>query len=67
MQQMQLRTCLVDVKYYLPPIDVSIKVHLVDSIDINAKTFYADITVRLDWEDPSLAINPGKFVLPTTG
>ena len=63
MHQMQLRTCLVDVKNYLPPIDVSVYVHFVDSININAKTFYADITVRLDWEDPSLALKSGKFAL----
>ena len=65
MHQMQLRTCLVDVKNYLPPIDVSVNVHFVDSIDINAKTFHAEITVQLDWEDPSLARKSGKFVLTT--
>ena len=43
-----------DVNRYIPPVDVSVTIHAVDEINVAENSFDADITVRLDWEDPSI-------------
>ena len=43
-----------DVNLYIPPIDVSVTIHAIDEINVAENSFDADITVRLDWEDPSI-------------
>ena len=45
---------LADVNLYIPPIDVSVTIHAIDEINVAENSFDADITVRLDWEDPSI-------------
>jgi len=50
------------IEQYLPPIDVVMKVYLIDAVSVRDNTFMASFTVMLDWEDPSLSISSGEFV-----
>ena len=42
------------IEHYLPPIDVALKIYLVDAVSVRDNTFESMFTVMLDWEDPSL-------------
>ena len=42
------------IEHFLPPIDVALKIYLVDAVNVRDNTFESCFTVMLDWEDPSL-------------
>ena len=46
----------LDLRDYLPPIDIAIKVHRVCNLNFQENTFAATFSVMLDWEDPSVAL-----------
>ena len=46
----------LDLRDYLPPIDIAIKVHRICNLDFQQNTFSATFSVMLDWEDPSVAL-----------